>query len=100
MFAQADMLTLCALSVCQFQCRSGCRYVVPAASAAGFEAALEQQQGPNALAALTGKHLYCSLPLPLLRELGVKRFLQMPGYAVLTYPVSAVLTYPVSAVLT
>ena len=66
-----------------------CRYVVPAASAAGFEAALEQQQGPNALAALTGKHLYCSLPLPLLRELGVKRFLQIPGYAVLTYPVSA-----------
>ncbi|DBA93628.1 TPA: demethylase [Trebouxia sp. C0006] len=61
-------------------------YVVPAASAAGFEAALEQQQGPNALAALTGKHLYCSLPLPLLKELGVKRFLQMPGYAVLTYP--------------
>ncbi len=63
--------------------------MVPAAKAAGFEAALEQQHGPNALAALTGKHLYCSLPLPLLKELGVKRFLQMPGYAVLTYPVSA-----------
>ncbi|KAA6427379.1 MAG: hypothetical protein FRX49_02043 [Trebouxia sp. A1-2] len=61
-------------------------YVVPAASAARFEAALEQQHGPNALAALTAKHLYCSLPLPLLKELGVKRFLQMPGYAVLTYP--------------
>ena len=63
--------------------------MVPAASAAGFVAGLEQQQGPNALAALTGKHLYCTLPLPLLKELRVKRFLQMPGYAVLTYPVSA-----------
>ena len=66
-----------------------CRYVVPAGSAARFEAALEQQKGPHALAALTAKHLYCSLPPPVLRKLGVKRFLQMPGSAVLTFPVPA-----------
>ena len=83
------MIIMCTLHVSVPTPMPACRYVVPAASAAGFEAALEQQQGPNALAALTGKHLYCSLPLPLLRELGVKRFLQMPGFAVLTYPVSA-----------
>ena len=64
-----------------------CRYVVPPGSATQFEAAVKQQSGPHALAALTAKHLYCSLPLAVLRELGVKRFLQMPGYAVLTYPV-------------
>ena len=64
-----------------------CRYVVPAESAARFEAALQQQQGPDSVAQLTAKHLYCSLPVQLLKQLGVKRFLQMPGYAVLTYPV-------------
>ena len=61
---------------------AACRYVVPAGSAAQFEAALEQQKGPHALAALTAKHLYCSLPSAVLRELGVKPFLQMPGSAV------------------
>ena len=72
-----------------------CRYVVPPASAAEFEAAVEQQQGQGtaSLASLTAKHLYCQLPLALLRQLGVKRFLQMPGCAVLTYPV----TQPVAA---
>ena len=44
--------------------------------------------GSTAVVSLTAKHLYCNLPLPLLKKLGVKRFLQMPGYAVLTYPVS------------
>ena len=65
-----------------------CRYAVPAESAAAFEAALQQQQGPDAAAQLTAKHLYCSLPVQLLKQLGVRRFLQMPGYAFLTYPVS------------
>ena len=61
--------------------------MVPAESAAQFEAALQGQQGPDAVAQLTAKHLYCSLPVHLLKQLRVKRFLQMPGYAVLTYPV-------------
>ena len=61
---------------------------MPAESSKQFEAALEQQLGPHALALLTAKHLYCSLPLPVLKQLGVKRFLQLPGYAVLTFPVS------------
>lgn len=65
----------------------GCRYVVPAASATQFEAALQEQQGRECVAQLTAKHLYCSLPVQLLKQLGVRRFLQMPGYAVLTYPV-------------
>ena len=64
---------------------------MPAASAAEFVAALQQLRGPTAMASLTAKHLYCNLPLPLLKKLGVKRFLQMPGYAVLTYPVSSLL---------
>ena len=49
------------------------------------EAALQEQQGPDAVAQLTAKHLYCSLPVHLLKQLRVKSFLQMPGYAVLTY---------------
>ena len=61
--------------------------MVPAESAAQFEAALQEQQGPDGVAQLTAKHLYCSLPVHLLKQLRVKRFLQMPGYAVLTYPV-------------
>ena len=65
-----------------------CRYAVPAESAAAFEAALQQQHGPEAVSQLTAKHLYCALPIQLLKKLGVRRFLQMPGYAVLTYPVS------------
>ena len=68
-----------------------CRYVVPAESAARFEAAVQEQQGPLGVAQLTGKHLYCSQPVHLLKQLGVKRFLQLPGYAVLTYPVGPAL---------
>lgn len=73
--------------------RLDCRYVVPAASAAAFEAALQEAQGATAGASLTAKHPYCSLRVPLLRQLGVKRFLQLPGYAVLTYPVSTPPSY-------
>ena len=69
-----------------------CRYAVPAEKAACFEAALRELHGDQALASLTAKHMYCPLPVSLLKELGVKRFLQMPGYAVLTYPVSAIIT--------
>ena len=49
---------------------------------------MQQHQGPHALAQLTGKLLYCNLPLDLLKQLGVRRILQLPGYALLTYPVS------------
>lgn len=72
---------------------SVCRYVVPAESAAQFEAAVQEGQGPLGVAQLTGKHLYCSQPLHLLKRLGVKRFLQLPGYAVLTYPVRPTLQF-------
>lgn len=70
-----------------------CRYAVPAERASAFQAALQQQHGPDAVSQLTAKHLYCALPMQLLKKLGVRRFLQMPGYAVLTYPVSF-LPYP------
>ena len=61
--------------------------MVPPERSTDFEAALQEQHGPQALAALTAKHMYCSLPVAVLKDLGVKRFLQMPGYAVITYPV-------------
>ena len=67
-----------------------CRYVVPAARARQFETAVQQHHGTTAVASLTAKHVYCALPLPQLQQLGVRRFLQMPGCAVLTYPVSKV----------
>lgn len=67
-----------------------CRYAVPAEKAACFEAALRQLHGDQALASLTAKHMYRPLPMSLLKELGVKRLLQMPGYAVLTYPVNLI----------
>jgi len=61
---------------------------VPIESAARFEAYLEELHGPEALVSLMAKHMYCTMPVSRLQELGVKRFVQMPGYAVLTYPVS------------
>lgn len=69
-----------------------CRYAVPVESAALFEADLQELHGPGALMSLTAKHMYCTLSVPRLQELGVKRFVQMPGYSVLTYPVSHVAT--------
>ncbi|DBA82438.1 TPA: hypothetical protein ACH3X2_000674 [Trebouxia sp. C0005] len=61
-------------------------YAVPVESAALFEADLQELHGPGALMSLTAKHMYCTLSVPRLQELGVKRFVQMPGYSVLTYP--------------
>lgn len=68
------------------------RYVVPAERQAEFEAELQRQQQTKSLAALTAKAMYCSLPVPVLKKLEVKRFLQLPGHAVVTYPVST--THP------
>ncbi len=69
-----------------------CRYTVPAESATMFEEELEKMHGPGALMSLTTKQMFCNLPVSRLQELKVKRFVQMPGYAVLTYPVSHVPT--------
>ena len=69
-----------------------CRYAVPVESAALFEEDLKKVHGPGGLMSLTAKHMYCTLSVSRLKDLGVKRFVQMPGYAVLTYPVSHVPT--------
>jgi len=69
-----------------------CRYTVPVESATKFEEELKKLHGPGALMSLTTKHMFCTLSVSRLQELGVKRFVQMPGYAVLTYPVSHVPT--------
>ena len=69
-----------------------CRYAVPVESAALFEEDLKKVHGPGGLMSLTAKHMYYTLSVSRLKDLGVKRFVQMPGYAVLTYPVSHVPT--------
>ncbi len=69
-----------------------CRYVVHVESAARFEKELKRLHGSGALMSLTAKHMFCTLSVSRLQELKVKRFVQMPGCAVLTYHVNHVPT--------
>ncbi len=69
------------LSAAKLGVSLACRYAVPVESAALFEEDLERLHGPGALMSLTAKHMYCTLSVSRLQELGVKTFVQMPGYA-------------------
>lgn len=65
-------------------------YIVPRAAAAAFEAAVARTLGGDArraLASLAAKHVMPALSPAELRELGVLRVVQPPGYAVVTLPV-------------
>ena len=67
---------------------------MPRAAAAAFEAAVARTLGGDArraLASLAAKHVMPALSPQDLRELGVLRVVQPPGYAVVTLPVRAVL---------
>ena len=65
-----------------------CRYVVPPQQAEVFEAAVAARCGDHALARLTGKGIFEMFSAADLAGLGVKRFVQMPGTGVMTFPVS------------
>ena len=65
-----------------------CRYVVPPQQAEVFEAAVAARCGDHALARLTGKGIFAMFSAGDLAALGVKRFVQMPGTGVMTFPVS------------
>ena len=65
-----------------------CRYVVPPQQAEVFEAAVAARCGDHALARLTGKGIFELFSAADLAALGVKRFVQMPGTGVMTFPVS------------
>lgn len=65
-----------------------CRYVVPPQQAEKFEAAVAARCGDHALARLTGKGIFEMFSVGDLAALGVKRFVQMPGTGVMTFPVS------------
>ena len=69
-----------------------CRYVVPPQQAEVFEAAVAAavaaRCGDHALARLTGKAIFEMFSAADLAALGVKRFVQMPGTGVMTFPVS------------
>ena len=65
-----------------------CRYVVPPQQAEVFEAAVAGRCGDHALARLTGKGIFEMFSAGDLAALGVKRFVQMPGTGVMTFPVS------------
>lgn len=68
-------------------------YIVPHKAAAAFEAAVARTLGGDrrrALASLGAKHVMPALSPQELRELGVLRVVQPPGYAIVTLPVRAV----------